>query len=144
MIRLPPSARALLDSGANGHLVTLNRDGSPQLTMIWPSLDGDDIVVPHMALHQKLRNIGRDPRVVLSVESSDTDRLGIRLYLVVHGTGRVVEGGCPELLAKLAPRFLGPGVAFPPPDTPPGYVLHITPERIGGNGPWVKEAAESG
>jgi hypothetical protein len=29
-------------------------------------------------------------------------------------------------------------VKFPPMDDPlPGFVLHITPERVGGVGPWV-------
>lgn len=140
MIALPASARALLDSGVNGHLVTINRDGSPQLTMVWPSVEGEEIVVPHMRLHQKLKNIQRDPRVVLSVESPATDPLGIRYYLVVHGRGHITEGGCLELLRRLAPQLLGPDTPFPPADTPPGFVLHITPERIGGNGPWVAEA----
>jgi PPOX class probable F420-dependent enzyme len=143
MITLPDSARALLDSGANGHLVTINRDGSPQLTMIWPSVEGNEVVVPHMRLHQKLRNIRRDGRVVLSVESADVDPIGLHYYLVINGTGYVTEGGCPELLTKLALQRLGPGTSFPPPDTPQGFVLHITPERIGGHGPWVREAKQA-
>lgn len=93
-----------------------------------------------MRMHQKLKNIQRDPRVVLSVESPDTDPLGIRYYLVVHGRGHITEGGCPELLRKLAPKLLGTGTSFPPGETPPGFALHITPERIGGNGPGVAEA----
>ena len=41
---LPDSARALLDSPALAHLVTLNPDGSPQVTVVWVGLDGDEIV----------------------------------------------------------------------------------------------------
>jgi hypothetical protein len=56
---------------------------------------------------------------------------------VVHGQARVTEGGAPELLQELATVYLGEGVTFPPvEDPPPGLVLHITPERIGGVGPW--------
>ncbi len=36
MIPLPVEARQLLESGANAHLVTLNADGSPQLSMGTP------------------------------------------------------------------------------------------------------------
>jgi len=42
------------------------------------------------------------------------------------------------LLQELAHTYLGPDVKFPPmDDPPPGYVLHITPQRFGGVGPWA-------
>ena len=60
-------------------------------------------------------------------------------YLIVYGTGHLVEGGAPELLQRLAETYVGPGVRFPPfDDPPPGHVIHITPERIGGVGPWTR------
>ena len=62
---LPESARSILESDALAHLVTINRDGSPQVTCIWVGLDGDEIVSGHLFLQQKLRNVGRDPRVTL-------------------------------------------------------------------------------
>jgi PPOX class probable F420-dependent enzyme len=135
---LNPPARNLLESDALVHLVTLNADGSPQLSCVWVGLDGDDIVSGHMDPRQKLRNVRRDPRVVLSVEGPNINQLGLREYIVVHGSGRVEEGGARDLLQRLAHVYLGPNVVFPPPqyDTP-GYVLRITPERIGGVGPWT-------
>ena len=51
------------------HLSTINADGSPQVTVIWIGLDGDDLVSGHMSWHVKLRKIERDPRVVLSFDS---------------------------------------------------------------------------
>jgi len=45
---LPDSARELIESGALAHLVTMNRDGSPQVTCIWVGLDGDQIVTGHL------------------------------------------------------------------------------------------------
>ena len=138
MTVLNPSARALLESDALVHLVTLNADGSPQLSCVWVGLDGDDIVSGHMDPRQKLRNVQRDPRVVLSVESQHINQVGLREYLVVHGAGRVEEGGARDLLQRLAHVYLGPNIVFPPPqyDTP-GWVLRITPERVGGVGPWT-------
>lgn len=138
MTVLNPSARALLESDALVHLVTLNSDGSPQLSCVWVGLDGDDIVSGHMDPRQKLRNVRRDPRVVLSVEGQRINEVGLREYLVVHGSGRVEEGGARDLLQRLAHVYLGPNIVFPPPqyDTP-GFVLRITPERVGGVGPWT-------
>lgn len=138
-VALPESAVDLIESGANAHLVTVNADGSPQLSMIWPGVDDGEIVAGHLRFNQKLRNVERDPRVVLSIEGGGANGLGLRDYLVVHGTARVVEGGAPELLRLLAPRFLGPDADFPPSGVPDGFVLRITPTRIGGSGPWIAE-----
>lgn len=136
---LPDSARAVLESDALAHLVTLNRDGSPQVSVIWVGVEGDDVVSAHLREQQKLRNIRRDPRVALTLETQATNPLGLREYLVVHGRARIEEGGAPELLQELARTYLGPGVAFPPmPDPPPGFRLRITVDRLGGIGPWAE------
>src|SRR2546428_5142112 len=135
MAVLPESARKLIESGALAHLVTLNPDGSPQLSCVWVGLKGDELVAGHLPRHQKIRNIERDPRVVASFEGTRIHPPGVKEYLVVHGRARVTKGGAPELLQRLAHVYLGPGVKFPPmPDPPPGFVTHITVERIGGVG----------
>jgi len=118
-MKLPESARGLLESGALAHLVTLNRDGSPQLSCVWVGLDGDEIVSGHLGSRQKLRNVARDPRVALSVEGTVVQPPGLKQYLVVHGTAQIEEGGAPELLQRLAHVYLGPDVTFPPMDDPP-------------------------
>jgi hypothetical protein len=41
---LPDSARAVLESDGLAHLVTVNPDGSPQVTIVWVGLEGDEIV----------------------------------------------------------------------------------------------------
>jgi PPOX class probable F420-dependent enzyme len=137
-MKLPQSARALIESSSVAHLVTLNADGSPQVTCIWVGLDQDEIVSGHLSVDQaKLRNIARDPRVALSIEGTEIQAPGLKQYLVIHGRARVVEGGAARLLQRLAHVYLGPDVTFPPmSDPPPGRVLHITVERIGGVGPW--------
>jgi hypothetical protein len=50
---------------------------------------------------------------------------------------RITEGGAAALLQQLAYMYVGPGVKFPPvDDPPPGYVTHITVDRVGGIGSW--------
>lgn len=135
---LPDSARELVESGALAHLVTLRRDGSPQVSCVWIGLDGDEIVSGHLGERQKLVNVGRDPRVALSLEGTRIHPPGLKEYLVIHGRARVEAGGAPELLQRLAHVYLGPDVTFPPMDDPPaGFTLRITVERIGGVGPWL-------
>ena len=136
---LPASARAVLESDALAHLVTINPDGSPQVSIVWVGLDGDDVVSAHLREQQKLRNVRRDPRVSISVEAPGTNALGLREYLVLRGRAVIEEGGAPELLQRLAHTYLGPDVKFPPmPDPPPGWRLRVTVERVGGVGPWAE------
>jgi PPOX class probable F420-dependent enzyme len=138
MAILTPEARALLESDALVHLVTLNPDGSPQVSCVWVAVDGEEILSGHMLHRQKLSNVERDDRIALSVEAQSLNERGLREYLVVHGRARVEEGGAAALLQDLAHVYLGPDVVFPPPGfDAPGYVLRITPERLGGVGSWV-------
>jgi len=136
-VALPETARALLESDAVAHVITVDEDGGPQATLAWVGLDGDEIVLATMPEQRKLRNLRRDPRIVLSVQSTTRNEWGLLEYLVVYGTARVTEGGAAQMLQRLAHTYIGPDVVFPNmPDPPPGFVTRITPERIGGVGPW--------
>lgn len=138
MAELHPEARKLLESDALAHLVTLNADGSPQVSCVWVGMDGDEIVSGHMQHRVKVRNVERDPRVVVSLDAPGKNAHGLQEYLVVHGHARVQEGGAADLLQRLAHVYMGPDVEFPPPQyKAPGYVLRITPERVTGAGPWA-------
>jgi PPOX class probable F420-dependent enzyme len=135
---LSSAARDLLESAALAHLVTLNADGSPSVAVVWVGLDGDDIVSAHLNPQQhKLKNIRRDPRVALSVESDVVNEHGLQEHLVVYGRVRLTEGGAADLLQRLAHTYLGPDVRFPPmDDPPPGVICHIAVDRVTGIGPW--------
>jgi PPOX class probable F420-dependent enzyme len=136
MVDFSAPARAVIESGRLAHLVTVNADGSPHVTIVWVGLDDAEIVIGKLVVDRKVRNIRRDPRVSLSIEA-DGDQYGMQNYLVVEGTARVCEGGAPALLQALAQRYIGPGTRFPPmPDPPDGYVIRISPTRVRGMGPW--------
>jgi PPOX class probable F420-dependent enzyme len=136
-IPLPAEARELLESDAVASVVTIDGDGGPQVTAAWVGLDGDEIVFATLPEQRKLRNLRRDARVAIFVPSSRTNEWGLLEYLVVYGTARVTEGGAPEMLQHLAHTYLGPDAVFPGmPDPPPGWITRITPERLGGVGPW--------
>jgi len=136
-IVLPDAARHLLESDALAHVVTLDADGGPQVTAAWVGLEGNEIVIATLPDQRKLENLRRDPRIALSVTATTRNDFGLLEYLVVYGTARVTEGGAPELLQRLAHTYIGPGVVFPNmPDPPRGFVTRVTPERLGGIGPW--------
>ena len=54
MSGLPSELRDLVESGPLAHLSTINADGSPQVSVIWVGLDGDDLVSGHMQWYAKL------------------------------------------------------------------------------------------
>jgi PPOX class probable F420-dependent enzyme len=136
-IPLPQAARKLLQSDAIAHVVTIDEDGRPQVTLAWVGVEDDEIVMATLPEQRKLRNLRRDPRIALSVPSTTTNEWGLLEYLVVYGMARVIPGGAPEILQRLAYTYIGPEVVFPNmPDPPPGFVTRITPQQLGGVGPW--------
>ena len=86
MSGLPESAKEVLEGASLAHLVTLNEDGSPQVTCVWAGLDGEEIVCGHLFPQRKIANIERDPRVAISFEAEGLTERGLARYLVVYGT----------------------------------------------------------
>jgi|ERR1017187_1176859 predicted pyridoxine 5'-phosphate oxidase superfamily flavin-nucleotide-binding protein len=77
MTTLTDDVRQALTAGRLAHLATINPDGSPQVSVVWIGLDGDDIVIGHLMGGQKVTNIARDPRVALTVEGEGANPVGM-------------------------------------------------------------------
>ena len=134
---LTPAIQSFIDSGPLAHLVTIDEDGSPQVSVAWVGRDGDDLLIGTLFDQRKLKNIRRDPRVAVSFQSGTRNAVGMEHYLVIRGTAALAEGGAPELLQELAYTYVGPDAVFPPmPDPPSGYTIRITPTDTRGVGPW--------
>lgn len=134
---LSAEAHRLLESDAVATVVTLDADGSPHISAAWIGVEQGEVVIGTLNDQRKLRNLRRDPRIALSIQSDRVNEWGLREYLVLHGTARITEGGAPELLQRLARTYLGPDVVFPAmPNPPPGFVTRIRVERVAGIGPW--------
>jgi PPOX class probable F420-dependent enzyme len=143
-MKIPQSVREVLAKRPLAHLTTLNKDGSPQVTVVWVGIENEEFVSGHLAVHQKVKNIRRDARVSLSLLSDRTNAMGMREYVVVYGNARVTESGAVKLLQGLAPIYLGPGADYPPAAMRniAGYVTRITPARFSRIGPWAEKGAE--
>jgi PPOX class probable F420-dependent enzyme len=140
MSELPPELRDLVASGPMAHLSTVNADGSPQVTVIWIGLDGDDLVSGHMGFYTKLRNIERDPRVVLSFDAPRAPGVFMNHYAALQARAAIEPSdGAWDLLNQLAKVYVSPETEFPAPRRP-GYIIRYTIERIGGVGPWARDS----
>src|SRR5262249_26978973 len=137
-MNISDSIRELIATGPLAHLTTLNPDGSPQVSVVWVGIEGDEFVCGHMGAWQKVKNIRRDPRVALSFLGRGKNPMGLQEYLVAYGQARSTEGGAAALLQELARVYLGPGITFPPASfrDRPGYITRIRPDRFAGIGPW--------
>ena len=141
MSSLPSELRQLIESGPLAHLSTVNADGSPQVTVIWIGLDGDDVVSGHMTRSLKVRNVERDPRVVLSFEADRDRNVVLNPYAILRARASVEPGEAAwDLLNGLAKVYMSPDSEFPAPRGP-GYVLRYSVERIGGVGPWASSGS---
>ena len=134
---LPSELRALIESGPLTHLSTINADGSPQVSVVWVERDGDELLSGHMQRYAKLRNIERDPRVVLSFTAPRDPSAFLNPYAVLRAHAAIEEGEHAwELLARLTKVYMSPDATFPAPRAS-GYVIRYRIERIGGVGPWA-------
>jgi PPOX class probable F420-dependent enzyme len=121
------------------HLSTINPDGSPQVTVIWIGLDGDEVVSGHMSHRKKLRNIERDPRVVLSFDGPRDHEAFLNPYAVLHARAAVEPSDDAwDLLNRLAKVDTSPDSEFPGAKEP-GYIARYATGRISGVGPWVAQ-----
>ncbi|MFJ4922245.1 PPOX class F420-dependent oxidoreductase [Streptomyces sp. NPDC088725] len=103
-MKLTEDLLTLLREPSTCYLATSMPDGSPQLTQTWVDTDGEHVLINSVQSHVKTRNIGRDPRVALTVSSPANPSR----YFQVRG--RVVEvttEGAVDHIEKLAQRYLG-------------------------------------
>jgi PPOX class probable F420-dependent enzyme len=137
MSALSPELRDLIESGPLVHLSTINADGSPQVSVVWVGLDGDDLVSGHMSWYAKLRNIDRDPRVVLSFTAPRTPEEVLNPYAVLRARATIEPSDDTwDLLNRLTKVYMSPTTEFPAPRGP-GFTIRYAVERIGGVGPWA-------
>src|SRR3954471_18877467 len=136
---LSPELRQVIEAGPLTHLSTINADGSPQVSVIWLGLDGDDLVTAHMRRYLKVRNIERDPRVVLSFDAPREPGVFLAHHAVIRAHA-AIEGPTEEaweLLDRLMRVYMAPDATFPAPRGA-GYLVRYRVEKVGGVGPWAE------
>lgn len=143
MSAIPQSVRDFLATGPLAHVVTLNPDGTPHVTLSWAGFDEDQLVMAtfYNLEQRKISNIGRDPRVVVSFQANSHEGEGLYPYLVIQGRAQVSEGGALDVMDRLAEHYIGPGQRYPARDLPDGAVIHVDVDRVYGQGPWRDQPA---
>lgn len=134
---LPEELRDLIESGPLTYVSTINADGGPQVTAIWIGFDGDDLVSTHMRYNAKLRNMERDPRVVLSFAPPQQPGDWMSPHAIIYATAAIGPlGPTGPLLTQLAKAYVGRNAEYPD-QSQTGYIVRYSIDRIGGVGPWA-------
>ncbi len=101
-IELPEPIKQFLTLRAYGHVVTRNPDGSPQMSMVWMDVDGNELLFNTVEGRVKPRNLRRDPRILISVQNP----LNPQAHVIFYGTATVTVKGAEQHIDMLAMRFL--------------------------------------
>ena len=111
-------------------LTTVRSDGQPQSVPVWFLWDGERFLIYSQPGRQKLRNIGRNPRVGLHLNSNDRGGDVVR----AEGTAEILDGfppatGVGEYLEKYRQSIAN--IGFDPDAFARAYsvALRVTPER---------------
>jgi PPOX class probable F420-dependent enzyme len=116
--------RALFEGANFGHVATLMPSGAPHSVAVWLGLEGDRVAFFTQPSSQKALNLGRDPRVAISITDHESP------YRTAQIRGRVVEtlegDAALEVIDRLSNRYTGQ--PFP---MRSGVVFLVEPARVG-------------
>ena|SRR5438105_10522211 len=117
-------AQLLLDKNF-GSLAVVTDEGWPEVTPVWVDWDGDYVLVNTARGRGKEVHIGRDPRVELSVVSSENPYQHVR----IRGHAELVDEGAEEHIDELAKKYMGKD-RYPRGPGERRVLIRIRPERV--------------
>jgi PPOX class probable F420-dependent enzyme len=128
--KIPEEFQDLFKKRAFAHLATVMPDGSPQVSPVWVDYDGKHLIVNSARGRQKDRNLGREPRVALSLQDPDDPYR----WLTVRGkVAEITEEGADDSIDNLAVKYTGAKYKW----RTPGQVrviYRIEPEHVSHSG----------
>jgi PPOX class probable F420-dependent enzyme len=125
--KLPEQVKQWIDDKTVVSVATLLPNGQPQVSPVWATYDGDDILLSTLESRQKFRNLSKDPRVsVLVFPMSDP-----YIYAELRGEITMTREGGRELIDRLALAYTGEPYPVEPPDEV-RVVLRLKIDKVAG------------
>ncbi|NEE49969.1 PPOX class F420-dependent oxidoreductase, partial [Streptomyces sp. SID8455] len=100
---LSTELKNLLDTPVFVNIATIQPDGSPQVSPVWVTRDGDDVLISTTVGRRKETNLRRDPRVTVVVQPADNPYA----YAEIRGQAELTTEGGQELIDKLSLKYTG-------------------------------------
>ncbi|MGB3633382.1 MAG: PPOX class F420-dependent oxidoreductase [Rubrobacteraceae bacterium] len=102
--QIPEGYGDLLETNALIHVATIGPDGEPQSNPVWFDWDGEHIKFSQTKTRQKYRNVGRDPRIAVSIVDPENPYR----YLEIRGeVTKIEEDPYDEFINAMAKKYLG-------------------------------------
>ena len=99
-------------------IVTLKKDGSPQITPVWYDFDGTYLYISTTTDRAKARNIKRDNRIAVSVRNEDAHKV-----VLFDATADILTDKDFVAVRGIAARYM-------PPDKIDQFVSTLEPNRV--------------
>lgn len=101
---VPEDYQDILETTALAHVATIGPNGEPQSNPVWFDWDGEHVKFSQTRTRQKYRNVGREPRLALSIVAPDNPYR----YLEIRGKVTKIEED-PDLhfINAMAKKYLG-------------------------------------
>lgn len=128
---LSTELKNLLDTPVFVNIATIQPDGSPQVSPVWVTRDGDDVLISTTVGRRKETNLRRDPRVTVVVQPADNPYA----YAEIRGQAELTTEGGQELIDELSLKYTGkPYAEFNPNSGQDDsrVVVRITPRKVVG------------
>ncbi|GAA4197243.1 PPOX class F420-dependent oxidoreductase [Microbispora amethystogenes] len=126
MSKLDENAVALLREPIHAWVTTVRPDGSLHNTVVWVTVDGDDVVFNTAVGRAKERHLRGNPQVSVSVlDPNDAFR-----FVSVSGTATLELDGADTVIDGLAKKYLGVDTY---PFRQPGeqrVTVRVVPEKV--------------
>ena len=140
-MQLPAQVMRVLRSPALAHLITINPDGTPQVSVVWVDVLDDQVVCLAERTRQKIKNLRRDRRVVISVEDPQKNANGLPNHLVLRGHADIREPAQLALQDRLARLYMNlERYPFANRGAESLVEVRVTVDRISGFGPFEQGA----
>jgi PPOX class probable F420-dependent enzyme len=129
---IPDEAKHLFKEKDFAHVATINPDGTPQVSAVWVSMDGDLITFNTALGRVKPNNLSANPAVALSIHAQENPYEN----LIVQGkVVEITEDGADDDIDALAKRYMGVDSY---PFRQPGeqrVIVKIQPEKVNHTNP---------
>jgi len=110
--------RGFLSQPFIADIVTLKKDGSPQITPVWYYFDGTYLYFSTTTDRAKARNIKRDNRIAVSIRNEDAHKVAL-----FAGTANILGDKDHVLLRRIAARYT-------PPDKVDEFLANLEANRV--------------
>lgn len=125
--KIPDQVKKWLDERTVVSLATISPTGQPQVSPVWATYDGDDIMMSTLESRQKYRNLAGTPRAtVLIFPMSDP-----YVYAELRGTVTMTREGGRELIDRLSQHYMGELYPVEPPEEK-RVVVRLSIDRVSG------------